>query len=519
MNDFENVTKQNVKTIGKLLSNGELIPFVGAGASINAGAAILDTLIEIFQDELEEHSEQSSTFIAQFYENKFDRRKLERTIKENIQPASDDTNLDVQMEICKWPVDTIITTNFDNYLEAACDRLGVDYQVFTFQDLTEWHSYKGLKIFKIHGSFETQKVIITENDYQNYETEHPITFKILETLFHTRPMLFIGCSLTDENFRRVFHRVRANQNKQSKFYAILKDITAGQSCMWRNLSVDMMDLNWFDGKKSVKNTLVQDRKVLVEILEQITDKSRIYANSPKERQDLFNRFEKPFSDKKKQIKIIRKSVPLGFLSTPEKGRERSFEGFPDEKERVSDSLKRKKAFRAIIDDNKKVRLIVSIEHQTNEHYGKHAYVNRLKAIRQFISDYESEENFEVVNALPETPYENITIYNSSLMLESRPVVSKKYDDYIDVIQNNQAIRRSIERFDMKFAIFLKDTWEKMKKNDLAKKMDDFLNTQNMRLDSVLKTIDEDWQKELKNHIVNEIDKKLLRLQKHQNKKN
>ena len=62
----------------------------------------------------------------------------------------------------------------------------------------DWSTFEGVKIFKIHGDLEHTPMILTQQDYLDYEKDHPAAFHLLQSLFYTRTILFIGCSLADQ---------------------------------------------------------------------------------------------------------------------------------------------------------------------------------------------------------------------------------------------------------------------------------------------------------------------------------
>ena len=447
--------------IANLLLRGEMVPFVGAGVSKNTGAMTLDVLTQKLASDLGENTNTDPLFITQFFKNRRGRDKLEEKIKQYIKPAKKSSDLSIQEQICNWPTNTIITTNFDNYLEEACRRIERKFKVFTPKDLTDWYSFKGLRIFKIHGSFDDD-ITLTEEDYQGYEINNPMTFNIIQTIFHTRPILYLGCSLKDVNFRRMFHRVRSIQKKKKKHFAILSDFSESESCMWNDFEVLVSDLSDYTSDELKNKKIKENEKkkiALQQITKTISKKCMLSASNPSERQDLFDRFEY-FEEDLENIQEIRKSVPLGFLSTPEKIN--PFNGYPDKNIRWEYAKKRQGTYRKYIENEDiLVKLILSIHHPSTKVYSKSIRKARLRTIRNLIQDNIDNSTFRVVNSIPETIYHNIAIYDYQHMLESRPVVQKtRIDDYIDVVTNEDVVKRSVERFDQLFELFMTENLKK-----------------------------------------------------------
>lgn len=97
----------------------------------------------------------------------------------------------------------IVTTNWDDYFEKMCDATpivtGEDYAVF--QDIP------GRKVFKIHGSISNYgSIIATEEDYEKcYEQlNRGIIGAKLKLLLISKTVVYIGYSLDDEDFRKIY---------------------------------------------------------------------------------------------------------------------------------------------------------------------------------------------------------------------------------------------------------------------------------------------------------------------------
>ena len=103
----------------------------------------------------------------------------------------------------KTKISAIITTNYDLFLEK--EIFPEDYTVFVNQsDLFGADSYNIAEIYKIHGSAtDAKSIIITEKDYEKFNSSRKLIIAKMLTLFAESPIIFLGYSFTDENIQKI----------------------------------------------------------------------------------------------------------------------------------------------------------------------------------------------------------------------------------------------------------------------------------------------------------------------------
>jgi hypothetical protein len=103
-------------------------------------------------------------------------------------------------------VNTIITTNWDEYFERYCGAL----PLVTAEDLPFW-DLPSRKVLKIHGSMANVGTIVaTERDYSNcYRRLRDGSLgATMRHLLSTKSVLFVGYSLSDPDFLRLYKYMR-----------------------------------------------------------------------------------------------------------------------------------------------------------------------------------------------------------------------------------------------------------------------------------------------------------------------
>jgi hypothetical protein len=105
-----------------------------------------------------------------------------------------------------YPIDTIVTTNWDTYFEDECGAT----PFVEDKDLAFWNAAKR-KVLKLHGTIANfGSIVATKDDYANcsQRLETGLLGAQLKSLLSTRTTIFIGYSLRDDDFLQIYNAVR-----------------------------------------------------------------------------------------------------------------------------------------------------------------------------------------------------------------------------------------------------------------------------------------------------------------------
>jgi len=105
----------------------------------------------------------------------------------------------------KVVIDGVITTNWDNFLES----IFTDFKTFVGQNELIFSSPQGVgEVYKIHGCCsQPNSLILTERDYENFNSRNPYLAAKLLTIFTEHPIIFLGYSLQDENILKIIDSI------------------------------------------------------------------------------------------------------------------------------------------------------------------------------------------------------------------------------------------------------------------------------------------------------------------------
>jgi len=206
----------------ELIRREEVVLFVGAGFSIDAGYPSGDSLRKIIYDDLndsekEEINEhlQLSELTEEFVQIRGSRNSLIRILKDvyGIVP----TEISKHQKIKSIPhFGNIITTNYDTLFETVYSK---NYNlVFKDADCSYIDKLK-TNIFKIHGDLSApDSVIITKSDYRHYFdiNKNTIFWNKISDLLASNSVLFIGYSFEDDNIISILEKINARLGSNRK---------------------------------------------------------------------------------------------------------------------------------------------------------------------------------------------------------------------------------------------------------------------------------------------------------------
>lgn len=142
-----------------------------------------------------------------FYENMEKGQNLSRfkiyisKIFSEIEIREDKTQEIAEFKKARKNIGSIITTNYDNLIE----------HIFEFDKLIGNNillSNPYGSIYKIHGcSSEPHKIIITENDYSQFDGKYELIRAQLLSLFIHHPIIFIGYGVGDNNIKKILKTI------------------------------------------------------------------------------------------------------------------------------------------------------------------------------------------------------------------------------------------------------------------------------------------------------------------------
>ncbi|RXK06460.1 SIR2 family protein [Halarcobacter bivalviorum] len=114
-------------------------------------------------------------------------------------------------------IGSIITTNYDMLIEKI-----FDFSPLIGNDILLSNPYGS--VYKIHGCVSNiEKIIITKEDYDNFDKEYDLIRAQLLSLFIHNPIIFIGYRIEDNNVQKILKTIFSYVNPTSELANKIKD--------------------------------------------------------------------------------------------------------------------------------------------------------------------------------------------------------------------------------------------------------------------------------------------------------
>ncbi len=196
-------------------SSGDLVLFLGAGVSAGAGLPVWQSLLDTLWD----GHEDAVDVVAR---RGLDVRDQAMLLAKRLAYASPDSARSLSDELqarlgkdryslahgllASLGIRESVTTNFDCLYESAVRASAAqNVAVLPYEPVRPNQPW----LLKLHGSVDREGIVLTRDDYLGAADTHGALFGIVQAMLMTKHMIFVGYSLSDEDFHRLVFEVRA----------------------------------------------------------------------------------------------------------------------------------------------------------------------------------------------------------------------------------------------------------------------------------------------------------------------
>ena len=281
--DFEQKNQSNKMLLNRRIVERNISLSLGAGVSMEHGAKCWGKLIDEFYKELcttgridSDYEVQKKIGGTSIINGQFAQDNLQDfmgslykkglySLPPALRPAhgtSLHSIVKLASRLCQNPKFNIITYNYDNFLEQLLTAAGVQFKtIYRRKDMLTGNS--GLCVYHPHGYLPENASAINFPHYRKYivfgESEYHKLYNsprswanaLQRSLYQNSIYLFVGCSLTDPNLRRILEKTKTKARthfalmdkdkltRKDQFTVHKHFMRIGVECIWFNSLVDL----------------------------------------------------------------------------------------------------------------------------------------------------------------------------------------------------------------------------------------------------------------------------------------
>lgn len=121
----------------------------------------------------------------------------------------------------------VITTNYDQIYDHYCNsgtaQSGYNVAKYSDEFVVQNIRSRVRLIIKAHGCVsDPQKIVLSRSSYHRARRDHPGFYDVLDALFLTNTLLFVGCSLADPDIQLVLENVNISAPSSHPHYALVE---------------------------------------------------------------------------------------------------------------------------------------------------------------------------------------------------------------------------------------------------------------------------------------------------------
>lgn len=275
------------------IESGNCVLFIGAGIGAHLfdpegnpapdGASLAKDLAEHFS--IDTGGGYDLSKVSEIVEIRKGRKELEVFLKKRLSNLEPDENLKWLVSL-RWKA--IFTTNYDNGIERAYELIAPQQKPITItitSEIAPFDTQFEVPIYHLHGYLfgpSKPKIIITETDYSRFREHRRMLFELLKNEFATSPVLYIGYSNLDPNWKTILTEIKdeffPSQLPNSYRVAPHSDPIDAEILKARN--IETIDLSFEDFVKVVMLSIPEQR-----------DRDRMLTLRPEIPSDLITSFE------------------------------------------------------------------------------------------------------------------------------------------------------------------------------------------------------------------------------------
>ncbi len=304
----ETLQKESLRLAG-IAKRGDLVLFLGAGVSAGAGVPLWNELLGNLAKSANIFKEDSDREAFKDLDLLDKARLISIRLEQNNNKIGEIVARLISkykyssinhMILSSLPVSEVITTNYDQLFENTSAAIDKEFRILPYQPAKSAERW----FLKMHGCIsKPDDIVLTRSDYLGYNEQRSALRGIVQAMLITKHLLFIGFSLTDDNFHIIIEDVRnamsidLDQTAINNRHSFGTSLTLTSNPLFEELW--SKDLDWvrFDSQKPQSSSILKSARLQEIFLDHLA-----YSTSSNSSHILDKKYESLLTDEEKILK-------------------------------------------------------------------------------------------------------------------------------------------------------------------------------------------------------------------------
>lgn len=255
--------KESIDILHQAYMSKKLVLFVGAGVDRNSDMPLWDDAKKEFCKHMNIRPEDVDNLkVPQFYFNSRGKKEYVELSREIFHYGREMPINDLHRKVVDFNVNTIITTNYTDFLAQEMSNRGHIYATVS-QDKDLPYIKNEKLIIKMHGDFQHDNFVLKEDDYLSYSYNFRLIETYIKAIIAKNIVLFIGYSFNDPDMKQLFSWVKdvlGNDFQHAYMLEGFRNYDENEFEYYKNLGVNVIYTNTFDE---------DNQKALIEVMDLI----------------------------------------------------------------------------------------------------------------------------------------------------------------------------------------------------------------------------------------------------------
>lgn len=200
--------KESIRILHEAYVSKKLVLFIGAGADVPSGLPLWSQAIKEFCNHMNIESDGADNLrVPQYYYNSRGKKEYVELCRDIFCYKKELPINKIHRKIVDFNVNTVITTNYTDFIEHEMNNRGHIYRVIC-QDKDLPYAKNENLIIKMHGDFEHDNFVLKEDDYLRYSDNFRLIETYIKSIIAKNVVLFVGYSFNDPDVKQLFAWVK-----------------------------------------------------------------------------------------------------------------------------------------------------------------------------------------------------------------------------------------------------------------------------------------------------------------------